>query len=669
MVFIPCRTVSASRCLDAAVSLGSTWRYCEGQSLLRLGQFVRQRSMKAGTTNLRLFVALLCGCAIPLTPLTSPAANFTITDGNIAALKNAIVTSNSNGQDDVIDLATNGSYLFTTVDHFDSDSAPNALPAITADGGHSLVINGHGATTGRSTAGGTPQMRIFQLVGATVTMNALVISNANVHFVGTDEQGGGGIYSMQSNLLLNQCIFMSNSIKGPNGPDGFDCGGACANGQNGVRALGGALYCLGGSATLNDCALNTNTAAGGNGGNGFGQNGSGGEGGLARGGALCSQSCALAINRSVFVSNSAVAGPGGTAGGPGGFSGNPGSGVGGAIFVDADTAAAQFDKDACSGNSAEAGGAIYVTSGSSSGVSVDRCTFSTNNAPLFGGAIKASGLMMVRRNSFLNNTSGRGGAIDNDGALTVANCTFYNNSAGAGGGGAIFNGDNTLSLTNCTLSGNTTSAAGSAGGLRNQATASLSNNIFRHGATGANIVDAANAVPSIGHNISDDAAGGGAGTGPGGYLNGPGDLRNSDPQLASNSPQDNGGPTQTFALIAGSPAIDRADNTQAPHRDQRGYLRHGPADIGAFEDNGEILRMVSIAKTGTNLQATTATFEVVDGFTYRLQRKLTFAGLTTWQNISGVPDRFATDDDTETITDPNGAGLTEAFYHVIVVPP
>jgi hypothetical protein len=49
----------------------------------------------------------------------------------------------------------------------------------------------------------------------------------------------------------------------------------------------------------------------------------------------------------------------------------------------------------------------------------------------------------------------------------------------------------------------------------------------------------------------------------------------------------NGGPTQTLALLADSPAIGHADNAKAPSTDQRGFTRVDEAgettDIGAFE--------------------------------------------------------------------------------------
>ena len=51
--------------------------------------------------------------------------------------------------------------------------------------------------------------------------------------------------------------------------------------------------------------------------------------------------------------------------------------------------------------------------------------------------------------------------------------------------------------------------------------------------------------------------------------------------------QNNGGPTMTMALLAGSPAIGQADNAVAPTTDQRGVTRRDVpgelTDIGAYE--------------------------------------------------------------------------------------
>jgi hypothetical protein len=51
--------------------------------------------------------------------------------------------------------------------------------------------------------------------------------------------------------------------------------------------------------------------------------------------------------------------------------------------------------------------------------------------------------------------------------------------------------------------------------------------------------------------------------------------------------QNNGGPTMTMALLAGSPAIGHGNNRLAPATDERGFKRLDEAgemtDIGAFE--------------------------------------------------------------------------------------
>ena len=60
--------------------------------------------------------------------------------------------------------------------------------------------------------------------------------------------------------------------------------------------------------------------------------------------------------------------------------------------------------------------------------------------------------------------------------------------------------------------------------------------------------------------------------------------------------QDNGGPTQTHALLEGSPAIDSGSNIDGLASDQRGggFLRSSgtATDIGAFElqaTNGDVI--------------------------------------------------------------------------------
>jgi hypothetical protein len=148
-------------------------------------------------------------------------------------------------------------------------------------------------------------------------------------------------------------------------------------------------------------------------------------------------------------------------------------------------------------------------------------------------------------------------------------------------------------------------------------------------------------------------------------LNATGDIRNTSPQLASASPQNNGGLTKTFALNAASPAINQGDDSAAPYRDQRGNFRTGVVDIGAVEFNGGFVGATDIQRDGN---AAVVSAEVVNGYTYRLERK---ANMTdpSWQNLSAtVDDIQASGNDVESMTDPNGFSLGRAFYHITVVP-
>jgi hypothetical protein len=88
-----------------------------------------------------------------------------------------------------------------------------------------------------------------------------------------------------------------------------------------------------------------------------------------------------------------------------------------------------------------------------------------------------------------------------------------------------------------------------------------------------------------GHNLDDGATCG---------FTAAGSLSNTDPQPDPAGLADNGGPTQTIAVQAGSPAINAGDETVCESKlinslDQRGYVRPGTGatacTIGAYEFN------------------------------------------------------------------------------------
>ena len=206
-------------------------------------------------------------------------------------------------------------------------------------------------------------------------------------------------------------------------------------------------------------------------------------------------------------------------------------------------------------------------------------TFSGNSAGGVGGGIENVGTLTVSSSTFSGNSAGYdGGGVDNGGTATVTNSTFSGNST-TGEGGGIAN-TQTLSLTNDTISGN--SATNGGGGILDVGSAVLTvkSNILANN-TGGNCSSGGSA--SQGYNLSDDASCNFGNTG---------DKNDTPAGLDPKGLQNNGGPTQTIALLSTSPAVDAipvgsCTDTSGNRvtTDQRGVSRpQGPAcDIGAYE--------------------------------------------------------------------------------------
>jgi hypothetical protein len=202
-----------------------------------------------------------------------------------------------------------------------------------------------------------------------------------------------------------------------------------------------------------------------------------------------------------------------------------------------------------------------------------------------GGGISNWGTMTVTASTISGNTAIWGGGIFNVGTMTVTDSTIRGNSAswGVGGGinndvnGYINNAGGILTVTDSTISGN--SAGSNGGGLWNGGRVL---NTIVAGNSSPNGPDVSGALTSLGYNLIGDGSGVSNLTAT--DLVGT-DAQPLDPKLGPL--QDNGGPTQTMALLPGSPAIGAGDPTNAPAYDQRGpgYPRvvNGSIDIGAFE--------------------------------------------------------------------------------------
>jgi hypothetical protein len=199
-----------------------------------------------------------------------------------------------------------------------------------------------------------------------------------------------------------------------------------------------------------------------------------------------------------------------------------------------------------------------------------------------GGGISNAGTLTITNSTLSGNHADDsdfgGGGIDNGGTLTVCNSTLFGNTAdNSVGGGGIYNfAGAVLTITSSTIAGNT--ADGNTiggGGIENLGGGTLVvRNTILAGNSAPSGPDLAGDLGSQGHNLVGNTAGGS------GFA--ASDLLNVNPQLGPL--QYNGGPTQTMALLPGSPAINAGDNTGAAAYDQRGFTRIvGTVDIGAFE--------------------------------------------------------------------------------------
>ncbi|MGO9451151.1 MAG: choice-of-anchor Q domain-containing protein [Candidatus Binataceae bacterium] len=217
----------------------------------------------------------------------------------------------------------------------------------------------------------------------------------------------------------------------------------------------------------------------------------------------------------------------------------------------------------------------------------------------YGGAIFNNGTVTVTNSTFLANHAtggpggtdfpggdGFGGAIANEGTVTVTNSTFSANQAtggpagsttgGAGFGGAIYS-NGTVTVTNSTFSANQANGEGGGiaegGGIYNGGTFSLEGTIFA-GSTGGNC---ALPVTDAGYNLSDDESCNFSAS----------SSHKNVMNLNLAGLAENGGPTETIALLTGSAAIDQIPKADCPTTDQRGYVRPAPGqsdcDIGAYE--------------------------------------------------------------------------------------
>jgi hypothetical protein len=437
------------------------------------------------------------------------------------------------------------------------------------------VINGNraGATTGDAKGGG-----IYSAFGSLTVIDSLISGN--------HADGGGGIF-LQSGSLIAIGSTIANNTTSYYGAGIRASGGAaitvtgCTISGNIVTLSGGGIDATG-DVTVTDSMITDNRA-----------------GSASVGGGISATGAGL-----VSVTNSTIRGN--SAGSGGGIYRSNGSlnvtgstleantaTDGGGIFADSATAIVSDSR--LSGNIVTSqGGGIYGHNGQ---LTIRDSTLVGNMASYGGGLLGRSNTMTIERSTISGNQSphSNGGGIELVFAtLNLTNSTISGNTSGSGGGVLCYYSSATIKHS--TITSNYASVAG--GGIRVLGTGSMA---LEHTIVAANLLGAALSdvwgAATAGYSLigvdTDASITNVMGTSQIGSDGSP-----IPPMLAPL--EDNGGPTMTHALLAGSPAIDAGDPSFNPADpdgdpmtddalpfDQRGApfarVHNGTTDIGAIE--------------------------------------------------------------------------------------
>jgi hypothetical protein len=404
------------------------------------------------------------------------------------------------------------------------------------------VISGNKTASGTTSFGGG----IDNLETGTLTVANSVISNNSS--IG-DQNGTGGGIDNEGKLTVIHSTFTNNKASGSNG-----FGGGIANFSTGTLTVTTSTF--------------TNNKASGSTGKGQG-------GGIENEGKLT-------VIHSTFSNNSA----GGS------------NGLGGGIYNHSTgtlTVANSVISNNLSISDQKGGGGGIYNAGT---LTLSSSTVSNNyvgGSNGYGGGIDNRGKLTVASSLLSYNTAsgstgnGQGGGIENnDGSLTVVNSTFTNNKASGyqdGYGGGIDNYQSSVIIRFCTIYSNTSKEGGGISpDSTNGSQTNISNSIIAANSA-QDGPDISGTLISGGYNLIENVAGAKG-------LNARTDRQVNLADLKINPTLgNNGGPTQTLALLPGSPAIDAvpldACHVNGITTDQRGMMRpdddESTCDTGAYE--------------------------------------------------------------------------------------
>ena len=518
----------------------------------KTGMKTRKLSMKKLILLVTVILTALVTALLTAHLLTPSVYDADIRLSSSCTLADAIIAANNDRAEGDCPAGRDADIIILTRDI----TLDGGLPKITS----AITIEGEGYTIS-----GDNRHRIFYNDGGALTIKDLtmtkgrvegdIIRNAVITLKATTAQPvGGAIVNWQGTVTISDSTFSGNSA---------EWGGAIFNAgelnivsstfSHNLASDGGAIANRVGELSISDSTFSHNSAD---------------FGGVSDEGGAIDNIGELSITNSSFRYNSA--------------------GFGGAIHNGAGELS--ISDSSFSLNSAEIGGAIHNWDE----LSITNSSFSLNSARYSGGAIDNMGELSIVNSVFSDNSAEEsGGAIDNDeelsissstfsdnsadgfggainnwgkGKLSISNSTFSDNSAEHWGGGAINNYEGELSIVSSTFSGN---SADKGGAIDNgeDGKVRMTNSII------AGNGDACYSDSRIRHNINNFIQDGTCSP-----------AFKGDPMLGELVEPKDGSPAY-FPLLAGSRAIDAADDEYCPETDQIGTTRPqgGGCDIGAIE--------------------------------------------------------------------------------------
>lgn len=505
------------------------------------GTGLARRHRLSLTACLTLLVLAFAASAAQAQTITVTTLSDELTTNGLCSLREAITNANAHSQVDPDCPAGAVGSNTITFNRSGTITLGSALPSIGGD----LVVDGSGQSV---TIDGAGAYQIFTVGNnESLTLHDLTVTG------GTSTSllaGGAAIEATRAaTITITNCHLHDNNADGQiNGSDGTESGG-----------YGGAIYIHSGSLSISDSTFVHNFA-------------------LQQGGAIYAAAAVTTIKGTSFYSDTA---------------GESGGAVETAAGLSVDSSTFTSETAITGGGGAiEANGSTLTITGSTfTGNSA-----SGNLATSDGGAVNAvlSGPLAITGSTFANNTASfDGGAISSSPGTsgkttTLGNDTFTSDNAGNDGGG-LYSGS-TTTIAASTLDANSAASGGDVYVNASGAKLTLHATILAASSGGHNCASAGSgAIVDGDYNISDDGSC---------ALAAAHSLSSTDPGLDPAGLAANGGPTETVALVPGSPAIDavppqactNADGT-ALTTDERGYARPADGnldgiancDIGAYE--------------------------------------------------------------------------------------